>query len=61
MTIEAFVMRNLCSGCGVCLNSCPFGAFMKVDETIQVLGVLCRSCEACLECCQAGAIAFKPK
>ncbi|QGG46934.1 4Fe-4S dicluster domain-containing protein [Heliorestis convoluta] len=61
MSIEAFIVKNLCSECGVCLNSCPFGAFMKIGESIQVLGDLCRSCEACVDCCQSGAIAFKAK
>ena len=54
------VDQDLCTGCGVCVEACPF-------EAIVLLGALdmalkCDTCEgqpACVESCPTGALTWK--
>ena len=45
-----------CTGCGVCVPSCPQGAIRMVDEKAEIALRLCTSCGACTEVCPVGAI-----
>ncbi len=47
------VNRRLCSGCGLCVAVCPYGArVMNEEEWIaEVIDVLCQGCGACVVAC----------
>ncbi len=44
-----------CTGCGICLPSCPFGLLEIVDDKVQV-NEGCTLCGACQEACDYDAI-----
>jgi heterodisulfide reductase subunit A len=51
------VEEDLCSGCGVCVGVCPFGA-RELDterKKVKVVEVLCEGCGACGAACPTGA------
>jgi len=53
----AGVNEDLCSGCGVCVGVCPFGA-RELDterKKVRVVEVLCEGCGACTAACPTGA------
>ncbi len=62
----ADVDEDLCVGCGVCVEICPYGA-RELDESrhvVTVNPVLCEGCGACAAACPSGAIThanFSPK
>ncbi len=47
-----------CTGCGVCVSTCPFGAITVVDGKAQI-GDACRVCGACEPVCPMKAITIK--
>jgi electron transfer flavoprotein alpha subunit len=47
-----------CTGCGACLNACPFGAIETKDGKAYVTEV-CRACGQCVDVCPVGAIEMK--
>lgn len=55
----AFIRRELCSGCGRCVDACPHGA-CHIDETRKssVDAELCRRCGSCAAVCPCGAAAL---
>jgi heterodisulfide reductase subunit C len=54
--------ESLCSGCGICISSCPFEALKletKDDKyTVRLAIESCRGCGVCSAACPAGAIAM---
>jgi NADPH-dependent glutamate synthase beta subunit-like oxidoreductase/NAD-dependent dihydropyrimidine dehydrogenase PreA subunit len=58
-TVE--VAEERCSGCGVCVAVCPYGAArFKVtgdaaERTSTIDGILCKGCGSCVTACPAGA------
>jgi Fe-S-cluster-containing hydrogenase component 2 len=50
------VDRELCAGCGVCVETCAVGAIQLVDQRAVIDEVLCTQCEACMDACPNGAI-----
>lgn len=47
--------KKLCIGCGVCEESCAFGAITVVDGLAQV-NDKCTLCGNCVDLCEAGAL-----
>jgi len=55
------VRRNLCRGCGLCVESCPQQAISIVSTTAKINQYRCNQCYICLDVCPQGAIMeFKP-
>ena len=53
----AGVDDDLCSGCGICVSVCPYGA-RKLNAqkgVVEVNEVLCEGCGACSSACPSGA------
>ena len=49
------VSKELCIGCGICEDSCPFGA-IEVHDGLAAAGDSCTLCGACVESCEYEAI-----
>ncbi len=58
--ITSYVQRELCRGCGTCVDVCEYGALRILeDEGIRVAEVneaLCEGCGTCATYCPTGAI-----
>jgi electron transfer flavoprotein alpha subunit len=52
------VNKELCIGCGICEDSCPFGA-IKVEDGLAVVGESCTLCGACVESCDVQALTLE--
>lgn len=52
------INRELCTGCGLCLQVCPFGALSLDAENIVVANEACTGCGACVPECPAGALSL---
>jgi ferredoxin len=50
------VRRDLCLGCGLCLESCPQQAILIVSGIARINQNRCNQCRCCLEVCPQGAI-----
>jgi Fe-S-cluster-containing hydrogenase component 2 len=51
------VRRDLCLGCGLCVESCPRRAISIVSAAAQINQERCNQCRVCLDVCPQGAIA----
>ena len=47
-----------CTGCGNCVDSCPFGAIELKNEKAKILPN-CNLCGACVEACPVEAISLE--
>lgn len=55
--IVVFMDEDFCSGCGVCVETCPYDA-RRIDpwsNKAQVIAALCQGCGACAVACPNGA------
>jgi heterodisulfide reductase subunit A len=59
--ITSSVDVDKCSGCGICIQICPYAAIEKDSETkkARVIEALCKGCGACGATCPQGAITMK--
>ncbi len=54
--IIAWVDEEKCSGCGICISTCPYGArALNFDGIAEVNEVLCEGCGACISACPSSA------
>ncbi|MFX0136949.1 MAG: FAD-dependent oxidoreductase [Candidatus Hodarchaeota archaeon] len=54
------INQELCSGCGTCINLCPYNAIRKNElEQVEVVGVLCKGCGVCGASCPEKAISIQ--
>ena len=49
---------ELCTGCGACEESCPFGA-IKIEDDIASIDERCNICGACIDVCNFEAISIQ--
>ena len=55
----AEVNLNLCTGCGMCVDVCPYEALSLKDGKVEVNEVLCEGCGTCSATCLRAAIQVK--
>lgn len=58
--ITSSVNKNICSGCGICVEVCPYGAMELTTEegrkVADVITALCKGCGTCAATCRSGVI-----
>ena len=56
--VFAEVDENLCSGCRMCNELCPYQAIVYEEKTKRsnVISVMCKACGTCVATCPSGAI-----
>jgi len=59
--VVAHTYPNYCTGCGVCMEICPFGASGFDAETgkAQINPAQCKGCGLCVASCRSGALNLK--
>lgn len=57
VAITAYVLEEVCIGCGTCVKVCSYNArYMdEISNVAMVSGVLCQGCGACVAACPSGA------
>jgi len=53
--VTVTVERSACTGCGVCVEACPFEA-IEIVHGIAWISPACTDCSACVEKCPEGAL-----
>jgi heterodisulfide reductase subunit A len=56
---KAFVITNLCDGCGLCVPVCPVNAITMEAGKAKINPFVCTGCGACIPVCPKEAIDFK--
>jgi len=57
--ITAVVDEDLCIGCGLCEEICPYGAAKIENQKSQIREILCRGCGSCAAECPRRAITMR--
>ncbi|KPK22285.1 MAG: hypothetical protein AMK69_20160, partial [Nitrospira bacterium SG8_3] len=60
----AYVDPSFCSGCGVCVDICPYSAPSFEEGQVypgkaEINPVLCKGCGLCVASCRSGALNLK--
>ncbi|MBL7075513.1 4Fe-4S binding protein [candidate division KSB1 bacterium] len=48
-----------CTGCGACVDTCPWGAIYLEDGKAEIDGSKCNDCGACLNTCPNNALQYQ--
>ncbi|HUT15761.1 MAG TPA: FAD-binding protein [Anaerolineae bacterium] len=51
------INKEECTGCGACVDVCPFGALSLADDVLEV-DEQCNACGACLDVCPVDALSL---
>lgn len=54
----AIEIKETCTGCGICVRTCPFGAVQIVEGKARISDA-CTLCTACVRSCPSDAIAIE--
>ncbi len=56
--IKAAIEKELCSGCRICNDLCPYNAisFLETEKISEVNAALCKGCGTCVAACPSQAI-----
>ena len=52
------INKELCIGCGICADQCPFAA-IEIQDGVAVVGEACTLCGSCVEACDVGALSME--
>jgi MinD superfamily P-loop ATPase len=55
---EAVIDPKACTGCGVCMSMCEFGAVRREGDVYAIDSLRCEGCKVCVTFCPEQAIAF---
>jgi electron transfer flavoprotein alpha subunit len=55
--MSVLISLDKCTGCGQCLEVCPFAALELIDDKVAVKDG-CTLCGACIEACEFGALSL---
>jgi heterodisulfide reductase subunit A len=57
----AVISSKTCSGCGLCISSCPFEALSLNENTkvVEVAQALCEGCGTCVASCPSSALSLR--
>ncbi|MGH9005679.1 MAG: 4Fe-4S binding protein [Acidimicrobiia bacterium] len=58
--MSAVAISVRCTGCGLCLATCPERALLRAPRRPLVVAERCTSCLACIEVCPVDAISEDP-
>jgi electron transfer flavoprotein alpha subunit len=50
------IIKENCTGCELCLSSCPFGAMKITDNLVEIDFDSCNLCGACIDACPLDAL-----
>ncbi|MDH5745466.1 MAG: 4Fe-4S binding protein [Candidatus Bathyarchaeota archaeon] len=56
---KAYVISELCDGCGICIETCPVNAITMQEGKAEINPFMCTGCGACIPVCPREAIDFK--
>ena len=56
---KAYVIPELCDGCGICIETCPANAITMKNGKAKIDPFMCTGCGACVPVCPKNAIEFK--
>jgi len=59
--VGAEIIEDLCTGCKICNNLCPYNAIEYIEDkkVSRVNEALCKACGTCVSACPSGAIKAK--
>ncbi len=56
MSVEVIVNKELCQGCGACVEACPNAAIHLRDGIAFIDRSKCSFCQSCMDVCPTGAL-----
>jgi Fe-S-cluster-containing hydrogenase component 2 len=54
--MAAQVNKEECTGCGICVDTCPEEAITMDGDTARIDAAKCTECGLCVDACPSGAI-----